>query len=169
LRPFRRWPADRDGSGTPRLSYQARRITRNDSPYYRKIFKRVLHGLSRHPVACGEEWSWRASRLDNLRPVIVAVLLELSEPTVRAWLKDGVFLEASLEGDETSATIRLDPIRVHQVLHLVKDLRAQGKKRHLVELIWAKLQDEALLEREDLRQSLEQFRSGDTVVLRPRK
>ncbi|MFC5099577.1 hypothetical protein [Kibdelosporangium philippinense] len=110
-----------------------------------------------------------ASRLDNLRPVIVAVLLELSEPTVRAWLKDGVFLEASLEGDETSATIRLDPIRVHQVLHLVKDLRAQGKKRHLVELIWAKLQDEALLEREDLRQSLEQFRSGDTVVLRPRK
>jgi hypothetical protein len=38
LRAFRRWPADRDGSGIPRLSYQARRITRIDSPYYRKIF-----------------------------------------------------------------------------------------------------------------------------------
>ncbi|RSM83132.1 hypothetical protein DMH04_23610 [Kibdelosporangium aridum] len=115
--------------------------------------------------------SRKVASMPPLRPGIVAALLKLSEPTVRAWLRDGILKEASPASSEASvpATTRLDPVRVHQVLHLVNDLRARGKKRHLVDLVWARLQDEAVLEREDMRQSLEQFRSGDTIVLRPRK
>jgi hypothetical protein len=105
----------------------------------------------------------KVASLPPLRTPIVAALLRLSEPTVRAWLKDGVLREAA------PTTRKLDPVRVHQVLHLVNDLRAQGTNRHLVDAVWARLQDDALLEREDLKQSLEELRRGDTVVLRSRK
>ncbi|MEU3456886.1 hypothetical protein ABZ671_25285 [Micromonospora sp. NPDC006766] len=88
-----------------------------------------------------------------VRASVAARLLELSEPTVRAWARQGVLTPAQIEAKR----LLLDPHRIHDVLHLVRDLRAIGQDRNLLEAVWYKLSDRALLERDDLRASLEQM------------
>jgi hypothetical protein len=94
-----------------------------------------------------------------IRPKIAGELLSVSERTVRNWLNEGVLVAA--EGEHRR--VLLDPGRVHEVLRLVRALRVQGKKRNLVEAVWMRLQDEALLDRPDLQESLEQMRRGEVV------
>ncbi len=96
-----------------------------------------------------------------LRPSVAARLLQLSEPTVRTWAREGVLTTAEQE----SKRPLLDPHRVHQVMHLVRDLRAAGRERNLLEAVWYRLSDRALLDREDLQESLEQMRRGEGRVL----
>jgi hypothetical protein len=96
-----------------------------------------------------------------VRPRIAARLLQLSEPTVRTWAKEGVLTTAE---QETKRPL-LDPHRVHEVMHLVRHLRAAGRDRNLLEAVWYRLSDRALLEREDLQESLEQMRCGEGRVL----
>jgi hypothetical protein len=45
----------------------------------------------------------------------------------------------------------------------VSELRARGQDRDLVTSLWQRLQDETLLDRDDLADSLEQMRAGQTV------
>jgi len=101
------------------------------------------------------------SDIGPIRPGIAARLLQLSEPTVRAWTKEGVLTAA----EQQTRRSLLDPHRVHEVLHLVGELRAAGRDRNLLEAVWYRLSDHALLEREDLQQSLEQMRRGEGRVL----
>ena|SRR2546421_5274636 len=97
-----------------------------------------------------------------IRPVIAASLLELSDKTVRTWTHEGVLKAA---GSEPNLT--LDPLRVHEVMHLVRGLRAAGRDRNLLDAVWYRLSDQALLDREDLQESLEQMRRGEGRVVRP--
>lgn len=100
--------------------------------------------------------------LDELQPVRVPIasdLLELDDKTVRSWLRDGLLTEA----DTTSSRTHLDPKRLHEVLHLVRELRETGKTRGLLDAVWFRLQDQALLDREDLAESLEQMHRGEVV------
>lgn len=99
-----------------------------------------------------------------MRPKIASSLLELSEKTVRAWARQGVLHETG----EASRTLKLDPQRLHEVLHLVRDLRAVRHDRGLLEAVWHRLSDASLLEREDLAESLAQVQRGEGRVLRPR-
>ncbi|MCX5016607.1 helix-turn-helix domain-containing protein [Streptomyces sp. NBC_00555] len=95
--------------------------------------------------------------LSNAEPIRVktaASLLDLSDRTVRAWVEEGVLALASEHPK------RVDPVRLHQVLHLVRDLRAAGRSRDLLSAVWYRLQDAALLDREDLAASLGQLREG---------
>jgi hypothetical protein len=89
------------------------------------------------------------------------VLLDLSDKTVRAWTDEGV-LKATGHGPN----LTLDPLRVHEVMHLVRDLRAAGHDRNLLDAVWYRLSDQALLDREDLRESVEQMRRGEGRVVR---
>jgi hypothetical protein len=50
--------------------------------------------------------------------------------------------------------------RLHKVLHFVRELRERGQERGLLTSLWQRLQDEALIDREDLQDSLEQMRAG---------
>lgn len=102
--------------------------------------------------------------LGPVRPVIAARLLELNEKTVRAWSDEGVLAKA---GD--SPRLLLDPEQVHRVWHLVRELRAAGKTRGLLDEIYRRLSDAALLDREDLQESLAQLRRGEGSVLVPRR
>jgi len=101
--------------------------------------------------------------LGLLPPIPVAVaaeLLRLSAPTVRRWTEEGVLVE--VDGDRP--VMQLDPHRVYEVWQLVRDLRLQGAKPgHLMEQVWWRLADKALLSRDDLRDSLEQMRRGEVV------
>jgi DNA-binding transcriptional MerR regulator len=97
----------------------------------------------------------------TIRPVIAAKLLGLSEKTVRAWVKHGVLTVA-----RRSPRLLLDVQSVHAVSHAIRQLRAAGKDRDLLDEVWRRLSDETLLERGDLRESLDQMRRGEGRVLR---
>lgn len=86
-----------------------------------------------------------------------ARLLALSDRTVRTWVSEGV-LQLREEHPQ-----RVDLVRLHEVLHLVQDLRAAGRQRDLLSAVWHRLQDAALLERADLQRSLEQLRQGEVT------
>lgn len=99
----------------------------------------------------------------TIRPVIAARLLGLSEKTVRAWAGAGVLAVA-----QRSPRLLLEVRSVHAVSHLISELRAAGQDRDLLDQVWRRLEDEALLHRDDLRESLDQMRRGKGRVLRPR-
>jgi hypothetical protein len=96
-----------------------------------------------------------------IRPVVAADLLDLTEKTVRAWASEGVLLVS-----ESEPTMRLEPRRVHEVLHLVREIRRIGRTRGLLDEVHRRLSDQALLEREDLAESLEQVVRGEGTVVR---
>ena len=98
----------------------------------------------------------------TIRPVIAARLLGLSEKTVRAWAAQGALTVA-----QRTPRLLLDVQSVHVISHLVRDLRAVGKDRDLLDEVWRRLSDAALLERPDFSESLGQMRRGEGTVLRP--
>jgi hypothetical protein len=98
----------------------------------------------------------------TVRPVIAAKILGLSEKTVRGWAEAGVLTVA-----RHSPRLLLDVRSVHVVSHLVSELRAAGQDRDLLDQVWRRLEDSALLDRDDLRESLDQMRRGKGRVLRP--
>jgi hypothetical protein len=98
----------------------------------------------------------------TIRPVIAAGLLGLSEKTIRAWAAAGVLAVA-----RRSPRLLLDVRSVHAVSHLVSELRAAGQDRDLLDQVWRRLADAALLERDDLQESLGQMRRSEGRVLRP--
>ena len=96
------------------------------------------------------------SSAEPVRVPIAARILLVSDKTVRAWAGEGLL---------TSRTARprllLDPERLHTVLRFLSDLRAAGQDRDFRDNLWNKLQDEALLDRDDLAESLSQMNSGN--------
>lgn len=104
------------------------------------------------------------AEVDPIRPGIAALLLQLSERTIRAWTAEGVLIRAKTR----SRRLLLDPQRLHEVMHLVRDLRKAGHDRNLLDAVWYRLSDQALLDRHDLSESLEQMRRGEGRVLHPR-
>jgi hypothetical protein len=98
----------------------------------------------------------------TIRPVIAARLLGLSEKTVRAWAAEGVLTIA-----QWTPRLLLDVQSVHAISHIIRELRSHGKDRDLFDEVWRRLADAALLERNDLRESIEQMRRGEGRVLRP--
>jgi len=98
----------------------------------------------------------------TVRPVIAARLLGLSEKTVRAWANQGVLAVA-----QRAPRLLLDVRSVHEVSHILRDLRALGRDRDLLDKVWRRLSDAALLEHPGLRESIEQMRRGEGQVLRP--
>jgi hypothetical protein len=98
----------------------------------------------------------------SVRPVIAARVLGLSEKTVRAWAAAGL-----LSTRQQSPRLLLDVPSVHTISHVLREVRADGLDRDLLEHVWRRLEDQALLNRDDLQESIEQLRAGDVVVLRP--
>jgi hypothetical protein len=96
-----------------------------------------------------------------IRPVVAGELLDLTEKTVKAWAREGVLAISSQE-----PRMLLDAERLHEVLHLVSDLRRAGKNRGLLDEVHRRLSDVALLDRTDLAASLEQMHRGEGRVVR---
>lgn len=94
-----------------------------------------------------------------VRVPIAARILLVSDKTVRAWVEDGLLTPRAVR-----PRLLLDAERLHTVLRFLGDLRAAGQDRDFRENLWNKLQDEALLDRPDLAESLSQMNTGN---LRP--
>ncbi len=96
-----------------------------------------------------------------VRPVVAGELLDLTEKTVKAWAREGVLAIHSQE-----PRMLLDTVRLHEVLHLVSDIRRAGKTRGLIDEVHRRLSDQSLLDRPDLASSLDEMRSGKGRVVR---
>lgn len=93
-----------------------------------------------------------------IRPRTASTILGLSEKTVRSWVSEGV-----LSSTATAPRLLLDPSRLHEVFHLIRALRAAGQQRGLLDEVYRRLSDAALLDREDLQESLAQMRRGEVA------
>ncbi|MFE9744807.1 hypothetical protein ACFYOT_07895 [Saccharothrix saharensis] len=96
-----------------------------------------------------------------VRPVVAGELLDLTEKTVKAWAREGVLAIHSQE-----PRMLLDTVRLHEVLHVVSELRRAGKSRGLLDEVHRRLSDAALLDRDDLAAGLEQLHRGEGRVVR---
>ncbi len=96
-----------------------------------------------------------------IRPVVAGELLDLTEKTVKAWAREGVLAISSQE-----PRMLLEAERLHEVLHLVSDLRRAGRNRGLLDEVHRRLSDLALRDRADLAASLEQMHRGEGNVVR---
>ncbi|MFI9813259.1 hypothetical protein [Saccharothrix variisporea] len=96
-----------------------------------------------------------------VRPVVAGELLDLTEKTVKAWAREGVLAIHSQE-----PRMLLDTVRLHEVLHVVAELRRAGRTRGLLDEVHRRLSDQALLDRDDLATSLAQMHRGEGRVVR---
>jgi hypothetical protein len=105
-------------------------------------------------------------RLIDLQPTVrlsvAADLLELSLPTIRAWMEDGPLREA--EGSSPRRVSLESVLEVRPVLH---DLRTLGRDRNLLAAVTDRLEDERDLADPELRRSLEEMRRGDLIDVTP--
>lgn len=90
------------------------------------------------------------------------VLLGLSEKTVRSWAAPGVLIIA-----QRTPRLLLDLQSVHVISHLIRELRAAGQDRDLLDEVWRRLNDAALLDHPELQDSISQMLRGVGRVLRP--
>lgn len=96
----------------------------------------------------------------TVRPVIAAKLLGLNEKTIRAWVDKGVLVAA-----ERDPRLLLDAVSVHEISHILRQLRAAGQHRDLLDEVWRRLNDQALIDRDDFQESLAQMRRGEGITL----
>ncbi|WP_018348799.1 hypothetical protein [Longispora albida] len=102
--------------------------------------------------------------LGTIEPVPVSVaakVLGLSEPTIRKWVSEGVLIKVGGRGP-----VKLEAAPVLKVADLVGRLREAGTRRGLLDAVWYRLQDQALLDREDLHESVGQALRGQGRVVR---
>lgn len=89
----------------------------------------------------GRFWTWSAA---------------ISERTVRTWTERGVLEPARV----ASPRLLLNAERVHEVLHLVREIRARDDAASLLDEIQRRLSDTTWLDRADLIESLDQVNAG---------
>lgn len=108
----------------------------------------------------------RRRRLDEAPSVRLSVagkLLDLSLPTIRVWIERGL-----LDEIDGSSPRRITLGSVLEVRPLVRELRALGRDRNLLEAVLARLEDERTLSDRKLRRSLDEMHSGELTDIAPR-
>ena len=104
----------------------------------------------------------RLAEAPSVRLSVAAKLLGLSVPTIRAWIDHGLLDEVR----------RVSPRRVTlasvlEVRPIVRELRALGRDRNLLEAVLARVEDERALSDRKLRKSLDEMRSGELIDITP--
>lgn len=107
--------------------------------------------------------------VDPVRPGAAGVVLGLSAGTVRFWTREGVLTTANAAGADARSRPRLDPVRLHTVWRLVREIRtAAASSPSVIDAVYRRLADEALLAHPDVQIGLDQMRRGEGRVLIPR-
>jgi DNA-binding transcriptional MerR regulator len=105
----------------------------------------------------------RLAEAPSVRLSVAGKLLGLSVPTIRAWINRGLLDEIS-DSSPRRVTLR----SVLEVRPLVRELRALGRDRNLLEAVLAQAEDERALSDRKLRRSLDEMRSGKLIDITPR-
>ncbi|NQW73183.1 MAG: hypothetical protein HQ453_10665 [Actinobacteria bacterium] len=103
------------------------------------------------------------NELGPLRLTIVGKILGLMDKTAREWAREG-----ALRIEIHDPRMLIDPLSVHTVFHLVKELRAASQTRGLLASVSRRLANAALLESTDLQGSLGHMRHGQGEIARLR-
>jgi DNA-binding transcriptional MerR regulator len=98
----------------------------------------------------------------SVRVSVAASLLELSVPTVRAWIQRGL-----LEGVADTSPRRVTLQSVIEVRPILRELRSLGQDRELVAAVLARVEDEAVLADPELQRSLDEMRRGELIDVTP--
>lgn len=96
-----------------------------------------------------------------VRIAVAAELLDVTKVTIKSWCQRGILARA-----ESSMTPvqTLDPHRLHEVWHIVRDLREIGSKPgNLAEQIWHRLEDRQVTESEAFLQGVREWQAGDVL------
>jgi hypothetical protein len=93
-----------------------------------------------------------------VRPPVAAQILQLSEKTVRAWQAENVLVAVQAK---PRLTLRFD--RLHEVLHLVRDLREAGRTAGLLDEVYRRLSDAHWQDNADLAESLAAMQRGEKI------
>lgn len=105
----------------------------------------------------------RLAEAPSVRLSVASKLLGLSVPTIRAWIDRGLLEEI---GDSSPRRVTLQSVL--EVRPLVRELRALGRDRNLLEAVLARVEDERVLSNRKLRRSLDEMRSGNLIDITPR-
>ena len=108
----------------------------------------------------------RRRRLDeapSVRLSVAGTLLDLSLPTIRTWIDRGL-LEEMRGSSPRRVTLRSVLLEVRP---LVRELRALGRDRNLLEAVLARVEDERTLSDRMLRRSLDEMRGGKLIDITP--
>lgn len=98
----------------------------------------------------------------SVRLSVAAEMLELSVPTIRAWISRGI-----LEELPSSSPRRVTLRSLSEVRRALRDLRALGQDRNLLEAVLARIEDERELADPELGRSLEEMRRGELIDVTP--
>jgi len=93
--------------------------------------------------------------------VLPPYLLGISERTVRTWVEEGVLIATTIQ-----PRLLLDLGRIHQVQHLLQELRAAGRTTGLLDEVCRRLTDAAWHYNPDLAEGLAQMRRREGTVIR---
>ena len=104
----------------------------------------------------------RLAEAPSVRLSVASKLLNLSVPTIRAWIDRGLLDEIS-----GASPRRVTPQSVLEVRPVVRELRSLGHDRNLLEAVLAQVEDERALSDRELRKSLDEMRSGKLIDITP--
>lgn len=104
----------------------------------------------------------RLADAPSVRLSVAGKLLDLSAPTIRAWIDRGLLNEV-----DGSSPRRITLQSVLEVRPLVRELRALGRDRNLLEVVLARVEDKRTLSDRKLRKSLDEMRSGKLTDITP--
>lgn len=123
------------------------------------------NALGRNKNARGKVVRIRRRRLaeaPSVRLSVAGKLLDLSIPTTRAWIDQGLLKEVG-----GSSPRRVSLQSVLEVRPLVRELRVLGRDRNLLEGVLARIEDERTLSDRKLRRSLDEMARGELVDITP--
>lgn len=104
----------------------------------------------------------RLAEAPSVRLSVAGKILALSAPTIRAWIDRGLLDEVS-----GSSPRRVSLQSVLEVRPLVRELRALGRDRNLLEGVLARIEDERALSDRKLRRSFAEMSRGELTDITP--
>lgn len=96
-----------------------------------------------------------------VRAIVAAKVLDVSEKTVRAWHQENVLVAVR---EKPRLGLAVD--RLHEVMHLVRDLRTAGQTTGLLEEVYRRLSDARWQDDPDLIESLDAMQRGEKIPAR---
>jgi DNA-binding transcriptional MerR regulator len=104
----------------------------------------------------------RLAEAPSVRLSVAGKLLDLSIPTVRLWIERGLLEEVA---DSSPRRVTLQSVL--EVRPVLRELRALGQDRNLLEAVLAQVEDERTLADPQLQRSLEEMHRGELIDVTP--
>jgi DNA-binding transcriptional MerR regulator len=104
----------------------------------------------------------RLADAPSVRLSVAGEMLNLSIPTIRVWIDRGLLDEIP---DTSPRRVSLGSVL--EVRPLVRELRALGRDRNLLEAVLAQAEDEQALSDRKVRRSLDEMTRGELVDITP--